>query len=366
MNWWLRVYHAQTHLVPEPERVKLRVVNLLAALGVALSLVYTLVYGAVFRSPEAVALNLLFVLAYLVYFVWLKRAAWRISRVWLVGVFVLQMASFALWIFPRTSGMHLFVIAGIPLSFLVFGHTDRWLRLVAVLLLLAVFFVAETQDSPKLLEHLPLAYYRATYLTVVPLLTVLLAVVLQSFLNELHQRDEALRQLAITDPLTGVANRRGFLERAARMLARAQREQTPLCVVMVDIDHFKTVNDRNGHQSGDQLLAAVAQALRDGTRAEDAVGRVGGEEFALVLSGTTLAEGLQAAEQLRQRVGQIELAHPQGGMLGCTVSMGVSAPAATEMGLEPALARADKALYRAKTMGRNRVCSAQQAAGAAA
>jgi diguanylate cyclase (GGDEF)-like protein len=359
--WLERAYQAHTHHLPESERAKLRVVNLLALIGLGLSLTYTLLYGVVFQSPMAAGLNLLFVSGYVAYFGVLHLGAVNASRIWLVGVYLVQMAIFSLWVFPPESGLHLFVIAGIPLAFLVFGHHDRLLRAGTVLLLLAVFFLAETLDTPKLLDHLPHAYYRTTYLTVVPLITLLVAIVLQSFLSELHRRDEALRQLSVTDPLTGVANRRGLLERAESMQAQASRLSLPMCVVMMDIDHFKAVNDDHGHQTGDHLLAAVARALRDNIRKEDAIGRMGGEEFALLLSNATLAEGLQTAEHLRKQVGSVQVSGGKGRPLGCTASFGVTALAESEGSVSRALARADKALYRAKAEGRNRVCGVQPA-----
>jgi len=355
-----QVYHARTHHLPEVERAKLRVVNLLAMLGLGLSLVYTALYGVVFLSPFAAGLNAVFGLGYAGYFVVLRHRPFA-SRVWLAGVFVVQMACVGLWVFPRESGFHLFVIAGIPLAFLVFGHHERWWRGLTVVALLVVFYATEMLDTPKLFSHLPQAYIRISYLTVIPLITVLVAVVLQSFLNELHQRDDALRLLAVTDPLTGVANRRGLLERAEGMESQARRMGMPLCVVMVDIDHFKAVNDQHGHQVGDRLLAAVARALRDNIRKEDALGRVGGEEFAVVLFNATLAEGLNTAEHLRRQVGVVQVPDDKLRPMSCTVSLGVAAQATTDELLSRTLARADQALYRAKAQGRNRVCGAPPA-----
>ena len=356
-----QMYHAQTHHLPEVERAKLRVVNLLAVLGLVLSLVYTALHGLVFLSPVAAGLNAVFVLGYAAYFVVLRHRTGLASRLWLTGVYVVQIAMFGLWGFPRESGFHLFVIAGIPLAFLVFGHHERWWRGLTVVALLVVFYATEMLDTPKLFSHLPQAYIRISYLTVIPLITVLVAVVLQSFLNELHQRDDALRLLAVTDPLTGVANRRGLLERAEGMESQARRMGMPLCVVMVDIDHFKAVNDQHGHQVGDRLLAAVARALRDNIRKEDALGRVGGEEFAVVLFNATLAEGLNTAEHLRRQVGVVQVPDDKLRPMSCTVSLGVAAQATTDELLSRTLARADQALYRAKAQGRNRVCGAPPA-----
>jgi diguanylate cyclase (GGDEF)-like protein len=223
----------------------------------------------------------------------------------------------------------------------VFGHHERWWRALTVVALLVVFYATELLDTPKLFSHLPQAYIRISYLTVIPLITVLVAVVLQSFLNELHQR--------------------GLLERAEGMESQARRMGMPLCVVMVDIDHFKAVNDQHGHQVGDRLLAAVARTLRESIRKEDALGRMGGEEFAVVLFNATLAEGLNTAEHLRRQVGAVQVPNDKLRPMSCTVSLGVAALATTDEHLSRTLARADQALYRAKAEGRNRVCAAPPA-----
>jgi diguanylate cyclase (GGDEF)-like protein len=136
----------------------------------------------------------------------------------------------------------------------------------------------------------------------------------------------------------------------------------PLCVLMVDIDHFKAVNDQHGHELGDRVLAAVAAALRENTRKEDALGRMGGEEFAVVLFNATLADGLNTAEQLRRQVGAVQVPSGKLRPVSCTVSLGVAVPATAHEPFSRTLARADQALYRAKAEGRNRVCGAPPAA----
>lgn len=351
-----QAHDAHTRHFPGHVSAQVRVVNLLAIMGVGLSALYTALYGMVFQSPQAAWLNALFTLAYLGYFWMLPWGGLLASRIWITLVFVVQIAAFSLWAFPRESGYHLHVIAGIPFAFLVFPHPERWWRGATVLVLLGVFFAAEWWNPPKLFSDLPQVYARVTYLLVVPVIALLVAVVLQSFLNELHRRDEALQQLAVTDVLTGIANRRGWMERAQAMLAQSQRMGLPTCLVMVDIDHFKPVNDRYGHLVGDRLLAAVAQALHDNVRQEDIVGRMGGEEFAVLLWNTHQEEAIRVAEQLRTRAGAVSVPDETGRSIGCSISLGVAEVASPGEALDRVLARADLALYTAKAAGRNRVC----------
>ena len=167
--------------------------------------------------------------------------------------------------------------------------------------------------------------------------------------------DDLVRR-ATSDSLTGLANRRGFFENAVRAQAAAARSRAPLGMIMVDVDHFKNVNDAYGHDVGDAVLRAVAGRLRDCVRVSDMVGRVGGEEFAVLCPGTDLAGGEELAERLRQALEGL-CVEAGGQCVRVTASFGV-AVLTDGLDAEPAacLARADKALYAAKRGGRNRVC----------
>lgn len=168
------------------------------------------------------------------------------------------------------------------------------------------------------------------------------------------QRDDArMERLATTDELTGLLNRRAFCAQAdaARMLALRQRH--PIALLMLDIDHFKQLNDRFGHATGDEALASFAATCGGVLRAHDILGRTGGEEFALVLPGSDMPSALHAAERLRQAVADIRLL-TCGNHYTMTVSIGVVVLEAEEE-LAEALVRADHALYAAKRGGRNRV-----------
>jgi diguanylate cyclase (GGDEF)-like protein len=174
------------------------------------------------------------------------------------------------------------------------------------------------------------------------------------FLLLCKQQDDAqMERLATIDFLTGSLNRRAFFERAesARMLAA--RLHKPMSLLMLDLDHFKQLNDRFGHATGDEALVLFADTARRALREHDIMGRLGGEEFALALPGTGLDGALQAAERLRQAVTEAPLI-TSGNSYTMTVSIGVVLIDPNEE-LTAALARADHALYTAKSGGRNRV-----------
>lgn len=174
------------------------------------------------------------------------------------------------------------------------------------------------------------------------------------FLLMSKERDDArMERLATTDDLTGLLNRRAFFERAEAARMQALRQRQPIALLMLDIDHFKQINDRFGHATGDEALLKFSLACGQSLREYDILGRMGGEEFALALPGTDLAGALRAAERLRQAVMETQLL-TCGNCYTMTVSIGLVV-IEPEEDLASALARADQALYRAKHAGRNRV-----------
>jgi diguanylate cyclase (GGDEF)-like protein len=169
-------------------------------------------------------------------------------------------------------------------------------------------------------------------------------------LSNLHRRAE-LRVQARTDALTGLANRRSYMEQLRREVALAKRRERPLSVAMIDIDHFKAVNDEFGHPAGDHTLAELAARLVAVARASDLLARVGGEEFAWLMPDTGLAEAWQAAERARRAIS----ARPMPGGVGTvTISLGVADRSGAD-GAEELYANADAALYAAKSAGRDLV-----------
>jgi diguanylate cyclase (GGDEF)-like protein len=171
------------------------------------------------------------------------------------------------------------------------------------------------------------------------------------FIQLCKMRAEAeVRQQAMTDGLTGLANRRALDDAMRRALAAAHRSRQPFAVLMIDVDHFKSVNDRFGHHTGDATLAAFAQRLRAGLRAQDESFRYGGEEFCVLLPQTGADDALMLAERLRQHVAL----PPSGEMDRLSASTGVAVWQPPDRA-DDLFGRADRALYRAKTLGRDRV-----------
>ncbi len=168
---------------------------------------------------------------------------------------------------------------------------------------------------------------------------------------------DTCEEQAVTDHLTGLANRRRFERQLEREIARTTRHGRPFCLLMLDIDHFKQVNDTYGHEAGDESLRRLAKILQEGTRGIDLAARVGGEEFAVILTETSLAGGVEVAERLRIALEAAEATSPG----SIAASFGVAEYPFHARTSRDLVASADAALYEAKRKGRNRVSYAQQA-----
>lgn len=185
--------------------------------------------------------------------------------------------------------------------------------------------------------------------------------VIRRMVRNMYQMQNSLRWQAWHDPLTRLSNRGGLFEQAKKLTAQSQQTGEPLSVIQIDLDHFKQVNDRHGHQAGDRVLAHVARLIENTLGSADAAGRVGGEEFCVILPDSTLAQAKALAERIRARIAAKEILLPKGRTLRMTASLGVSSGVADEMtNFEMLQSIADNRLYRAKRSGRNQVCASDE------
>ena len=172
--------------------------------------------------------------------------------------------------------------------------------------------------------------------------------------EQIHLLNSRLERLAMTDELTGLANRRAFFQRGGEEIRRIQRYQSPLSLIMLDIDRFKDINDTYGHAAGDIVLQGIANILQANIRQIDVPARLGGEEFGILLLNTGVADAAKLAERLRLMI-EKESYEYQGETMHVTVSIGVTEFGSEMLNLDAILSKADSALYLAKNQGRNRV-----------
>lgn len=167
--------------------------------------------------------------------------------------------------------------------------------------------------------------------------------------------ERELQRLATIDPLTGIANRRAFLEHAEHLFKSCQRYQTQMTLLMLDLDYFKSINDQYGHQCGDLALCQFAETAKIELRESDLFGRLGGEEFCILLQQASRNEAMLVAERIRASIQAMPLTAPSGEAVTLTVSIGIATFRSEDDRLGRMLERADKALYLAKNNGRNQV-----------
>ena len=202
------------------------------------------------------------------------------------------------------------------------------------------------------IAYSPLAYHAAGWGVVAE--GILLALALAYRMRQYQSARLHAERLARTDPLTSLSNRRAFLEYAGPVWSSARRSQRPLAVMMVDIDHFKSINDTHGHVMGDRVLQAVSRTLTEVCRGGDITARWGGEEFVILLPETSAAQAAQLAERLRVKIASLRLGS-QRKPISLSASFGIAERIDQHDNLERLIHEADEWLYRAKTSGRNRV-----------
>ena len=233
------------------------------------------------------------------------------------------------------------------------NHTFRIVGMLCIALALACLwrvaggvFGLTFSFSPTL----PRLFWVATSLISFPMITVLLT------LHTSQRLQEEIQAQARRDTLTDAFNRRAFTEFADKEWSRSVRNDYPLSMLTVDIDHFKNFNDQYGHQTGDAALVQVSRVAQSALRASDVWCRYGGEEFVALLPNTTLSQAMAIAERLRQSVERTTIVSARGS-LSVSVSIGVAERSSNHSSIEEVLAISDAALYKAKAAGRNRVSS---------
>lgn len=251
------------------------------------------------------------------------------------------------------SGFHYYLLVMVPVVVIstMRQRSSKYLlsSLVFVLYLVLDFTMHRTRPmhdlNPEVLSALRCFNVAVTF--------ALLFYLSNLYMKLVSKAEKQLRQLATTDPLTQLLNRRSFLELADYELTQRKRHQAPLAFVLADIDHFKSINDQHGHAVGDEVLRSVSKVLSQAVREQDSVARWGGEEFLILMPNATLEAASMVAERLREKVSAIEVS-VGGQTIKVSMTFGVSSHRLEEP-VEAPVSRADGALYKGKAQGRNQV-----------
>lgn len=254
------------------------------------------------------------------------------------------------------SGFHYYLLVGAPVIFISRARRIRT-RMLLLLGLMATYLALDL--GMHRLE--PWDTLSPHTLEVLRSLNIVTTIGLLAYLSSLYYRlvsqaEKRLTHLATTDPLTGLHNRRSMADLATYEIVQRKRHGEPLSVVLADIDHFKQINDRHGHEVGDEVLVAISLALQEAVREQDSIARWGGEEFLILMPQASLEQARMVAERLREQVSQMRFeAHGQ--PFKVTLTLGVSGHRMDEA-LDQVINRADTALYQGKRDGRDQVATA--------
>lgn len=309
-----------------------------------------LVLFSLLDSPILAWMNLASISMYLTAF-WLLTK--RINNLALVLIWaeVLGHAAIGSLLVGWDSGFHYYLLMFIPA--IVVSGRGRFSEVL--LLILLGFYLGLHAVSRALGAIAPLSNFG---LMAVHTFNVLIVFGMASYVawfyhGAIRRAERSLVQLAMQDALTGLANRRNLITQANKEMARARRTSNPIALIIADIDHFKQINDRYGHDAGDSVIAQVGRQMQRLCRSEDVVARWGGEEFLLLLPMTDISAATELAERIRATIQATEVIHADQ-RIPFTLSLGVAALNVDEP-LDASIARADHALYQSKTAGRNRV-----------
>jgi diguanylate cyclase (GGDEF)-like protein len=314
--------------------------------------------------PLAVGVALFCWAAIAVIATWRRRRgdAGRTLVVTTAHLYAVTLALFTLASGPFSSAGWIGFLGGAVVGYLLFDRAVALAGVVTYLVLVVAGAVVLRERVWPALDRLlpPSSYAELSRAAVVRssvsslVLFGLSFAVIVFIIDSWRDRERLLQHMARTDGLTGLTNRRTFLELAERELLRSRRYDSPMAVVLIDLDHFKRINDTRGHQVGDRVLVHAAHMLVDAVRDVDTVARFGGEEFAILLPATDATGAAEVAQRCARRLADSEVDIDAGPPAAVTASLGVAVSGTLEP-LDGVLRRADEALYRAKKGGRDRV-----------
>lgn len=328
------------------------------AAGITAS-VQALALALIWESPGGAFFDAFFAALYFGNLHWISRGFYRFATYWMLFAIEANILGGVILFVGRDPGFQYYLLLAGPTSGLVFaGKSSYWHKFVLGMSGVVMFVLCDLTRNPVWPAAIPPMQERLLYLGNLTVLVVGSVLIVHLFSRELLHLHREQQRLVMTDALTGLFNRRYILPQAERLLQLAVRHSRPFSVILVDIDHFKSINDTCGHAVGDEVIQRLADHMRSSLRSSDIVARIGGEEFLLILPETPLRSAVVVAEKLRREIAASPLAEgaaPLGNRL--SVSLGAAELETNEetVSLEELMSRADSALYHAKNTGRNRL-----------
>jgi diguanylate cyclase (GGDEF)-like protein len=327
----------------------------IALIGTFLVSITVSVVYIILKTYIALVIIAVLTVLYLNTYLLLKYQRTLLARIWYLAILMMHITAMT-FLFSSLSGFHYYFFIIPSLSGLLFNVENFWQRIYAILFFLGAltaFLLFNYSDPKPYVEISQLWYSRLNISSgITAMLTLFVGF---SFIAiEIVKSKKHLIHLATIDSLTGIFNRREFFVRGQNEIDRSLRYNTPLSLLMIDLDYFKRINDAYGHAKGDAVLKQFADTCNNQIRTTDVFARLGGEEFGMILPGSDNREAQIFAERLREKIECLSIPS-ESGNISVTISIGITTGTQKNISLTRMMQDADKALYQAKDQGRNRV-----------
>ena len=336
---------------------KARMLNMLVLLTILIAIVYSASYMYILNAPTVALFNMILTCGYFLSFILNAQHHHKAAKTWYFSLIMLHLFICSNVFFTKESGFHFYYLL-VPIGvLLLFELKEKKLKTILSLVAASLFLYCENTLNEDPLSvfsdaanHL---LYQSAFL--IDMFAIILALTL--FSKQIEKHELELIEQASTDILTGLNNRRFFFQQGEKLLVKSNKGKKVYSLLLIDLDYFKSINDKYGHAAGDECLILVSEALHKIGPDNKICARIGGEEFAIVLPHCGPKSAQVIAEHIRSTIEDDAFTTAQGDFIKCTASIGVSYNLAKKESLKELLEQADIALYKAKHEGRNQVVS---------
>lgn len=332
---------------------KVKITNLVGLVTSLIALCYSFFFYFELAQPELMFMNMVFVVAYALVLLINAFKHNKFAKVWFFMTLMAHVYILSTQIFSPSANFHLYYLI-IPTGiFVLFDEEDIKEKLFIMVASVVLFSCTVNHEGDAFIS-LSKQAEELIFISAVTVIMIEIFVVMSWFSRSMHHYQTTLVAMATKDGLTGINNRRTFIANAQDMLSHSSRYRTKLSLVILDIDHFKKINDSSGHLAGDYILKQVAKVLEANLRASDCLARYGGEEFIILLPETNQEQARDVAEILREKIETSDFSFKQES-ISVSMSLGVTEKLDADSDIDHMVKRADDALYKAKSSGRNQV-----------
>ncbi|MGL1958065.1 MAG: GGDEF domain-containing protein [Colwellia sp.] len=336
---------------------RIKTTNIVALFTILISAIYTVNYIFVLSEPLVAFINSLFTLAYALTLTFNHFNAHKASKVWFFSILMLHLVVCTNIYVTNKTGFHLYFFLVPTGAFLLFELNEKFEKITLSIIATLLFFYCENTVNLTPLIELDNRMNHLIYQSVFFFNMIEVIFVLTIFANQMKINELKLTKQATTDSLTNIYNRHHFFELGKTALAMANEMKRPFSIILLDLDHFKNINDSYGQRTGNLALIEISKNIKQLCREPDYFARIGGDEFVIALPDTTQQEANIIAERILDSVKNCSLTTTDNINFSCSISIGVSSRSKNHDQLESLMIQAEKALCLAKKQGKGRIIS---------